>query len=105
MGRIVCCRKTWKEYNLSFLVTLGAGVLLSILTLARGITYLMENEPIVLWSFFFGLVLASILYIAQQVNEWTPKGIIAMILAAALAYFITVAEPSTAPDNYWFLLF
>ncbi len=103
LGRKEGWAKAWKEYNLSFLVTLGSGVLLSIFTLARGITYLMENEPIVLWSFFFGLVLASILYIAQQVNGWTPKGIIAMILAAALAYFITVAAPSTAPDNYGFL--
>lgn len=95
--------KAWKAYNLSFLFTLGIGILLSIFTLARGVTYLMENDPIVLWSFFFGLVLASILYIGQQITGWNIKAIIALILAAVLAYFITIAVPSTAPDNYGFL--
>lgn len=94
----------WKEYNLSFLLALGTGVLISILSFARIITYLLENEPIKLWSFFFGLVIASILYIGGQIKSWNWKAIVALIIGGIVSYYITIAEPSTSPDSYLFLL-
>lgn len=103
--------KTWKKqgfkmvvekYNLKFLISLFLGVAISILSLARVIKYLLETYPIILWSFFFGLVLASILYIGKQITKWSPTVIIALILGAAIAYFITVAVPTEAPDAWWF---
>jgi len=61
--------KTWKEYNLSFLLALGLGVATSILLLAKVIENLLESHPILVWSFFFGLVLASIVYIIKQLER------------------------------------
>jgi len=52
----------WKKLNGNFLLALFMGIFISVVSLAKVIKYLLENEPILLWSFFFGLVLASIIY-------------------------------------------
>lgn len=95
--------KAWKQYNLSFLLALGSGVLISILSFARIITYLLENQPILIWSFFFGLVIASILYIGGQIKNWNWRAFVALIFGVVISYYITIVEPTTSPDSYWFL--
>ncbi|MDP4952568.1 MAG: DUF368 domain-containing protein, partial [Flavobacteriales bacterium] len=47
----------WKEINGGFLAPLLAGIAISVLSLAKVISWMLENEPVLLWSFFFGLVL------------------------------------------------
>lgn len=83
----------WKEVNGNFLLALFIGVFVSILSLAKGIKWLLENEPVLLWSFFFGLVLASIIYIIKQISKWSIGSYIALFIAAGLAYFITTLNP------------
>ncbi|WP_282043991.1 DUF368 domain-containing protein [Winogradskyella flava] len=95
----------WKSINGNFLLALFSGIAISILSLAKLIKWLLHNEPILLWSFFFGLVLASILYIAKQINGWSAKIIIAIIATSILSYFITLAEPFASPDSPFYLLF
>ena len=95
----------WNNYNLSFLLFLFSGVLISILSLAKIITWLLTNHPILVWSFFFGLVLASILYVGKQITKWQIVTIVALILAAALSYFITLARPIGDTESTWFLFF
>lgn len=97
--------KAWKKYNLSFLLALGAGVIVSILSLARLIIWLLEHHPIAVWAFFFGLVVASVLYVGVQVTQWRFATILALVLASAASYLITIGEPITTPDNNWFLFF
>ncbi len=95
----------WKEYNIGFLIALFGGILISVLSLSKVISYLLEVHPILVWSFFFGLVIASILFVGKQITTWNGKVIIATILAIAFSYFITIAEPLGTPDSMWFLLF
>lgn len=97
--------KAWKKYNLSFLLALGAGVIVSILSLARLIIWLLEHHHIAVWAFFFGLVVASVLYVGVQVTQWRFATILALVLASAASYLITIGEPITTPDNNWFLFF
>lgn len=96
-------KKAWKQYNLSFLVALFTGVAISILSLAKIITFLLTEHPILVWSFFFGLVIASILYVGKQITSWNFKVIVSIIIAAAFAYAITLAKPIGTPDSTWFL--
>ena len=63
----------WKQLNGNFLLSLFVGIFVSIISLAKIIKHLLENEPILLWSFFFGLVSASIIYIGKQVVNWNFK--------------------------------
>lgn len=96
-------KKAWHHYNLSFLLALGSGVVISILSLARLIIWLLEHHPIAVWAFFFGLVVASILYVGVQVTRWRWITILALVVASAVSYLITIGEPITTPDNNWFL--
>ena len=64
---------------------------------------LLGQYPVLVWSFFFGLVIASIIYIAKQITNYSPKAIIALVLAAVLSYGITLAQPIADTQSIWFL--
>ncbi len=96
-------RNAWKGYNLSFLLAVFSGVFISILSLAKIISWLLTDYPIMVWSFFFGLVVASIVYVGNQISNWNFKIIFALILASILSYFITIADPVGSPESTWFL--
>jgi putative membrane protein len=98
-------KAAWTSINGSFLLSLFSGIAISILSLAKLIKWLLHNEPILLWSFFFGLVLASIFYIAKQIKGWSAKIVLAIIVTSILSYFITLAEPFASPDSPFYLLF
>jgi putative membrane protein len=89
----------WKQLNGNFLLSLFIGIFISFLSLAKAIKYLLENEPILLWSFFFGLVLASIIYIAKQISKWNFILIIIAVLGAFLAYYITTLNPLVSESS------
>ncbi|MAY52505.1 MAG: DUF368 domain-containing protein [Flavobacteriaceae bacterium] len=97
-------KTAWATYNLNFLVALFSGVFISLLSLSKVIKWLLEEHPILVWSFFFGLVIASILYVGKQITNWNVKVVIGLLIAAAFAYFITLAKPIGSPDSSWFLL-
>ncbi|MCB0472133.1 MAG: DUF368 domain-containing protein, partial [Flavobacteriaceae bacterium] len=93
----------WKAVNGNFLVVLLSGIATSFLSLAKLIRWLLENKPVLLWSFFFGLVLASIFYIARAIKKWNVLTGIMLILGALLAYYITVLPPmSNTVSSGWF---
>ncbi|MCF8461557.1 MAG: DUF368 domain-containing protein [Flavobacteriales bacterium] len=92
-------KATWKKTNASFLAVLLAGIFTSIISLAKGITFLLETYPILLWAFFFGLIVASSVIIGRQIKEWNVKTIGMMLIGAAVAFYITIAAPSQIPDG------
>lgn len=97
-------KKAWTQLNGNFLVSLLIGIFISILSLAKALKYLLENEPILLWSFFFGLVLASVIYIGKQLTKWNIVTFLILILGAALAYYITTLDPLVSENSSaWFL--
>lgn len=93
----------WKHINGSFLVTVLAGILTSLLSLARLMTYLLENHPIAIWSFFFGLILVSSPLILRDIRRWNPGAVIAFALGIVIAYTITVLSPTETPTNLLFI--
>ncbi|TCK66723.1 putative membrane protein [Winogradskyella wandonensis] len=98
-------KTAWTSINGSFLLALFSGVAISILSLAKAIKWLLVNEPILLWSFFFGLVLASVLYVAKQIKKWSFLVVVAIVITSIISYFITLAEPFASPDSPYYLLF
>uniref|UniRef100_UPI00404A25CA DUF368 domain-containing protein n=1 Tax=Flavobacterium sp. TaxID=239 RepID=UPI00404A25CA len=95
----------WRKINGGFLISLLSGIAISILSLAKIITYLLKNESIAVWSFFFGLVVASIFFIGKQIKQWNFKTILALTLAGIFSYYITIAKPIASPDSNIFLFF
>lgn len=92
-----------EEYNLKFLAALFLGVAISILSLAKLITYLLEEHPLLLWGFFFGLIVASIVYIGKQIKSYNLGVFIIGIAGIAISYYITIAEPLSAGASNWFI--
>jgi len=94
----------WKSINGNFLVSLLLGIAVSVISLSKLVKWLLENEPVLLWSFFFGLVLASIIYIGKQISTWNVTVIIALLIGAFLAFYVTTL-PAMVNSNSssWFL--
>lgn len=93
----------WKHINGNFLIILFAGIVTSFLSLSKVITYLLDTQPIQLWSFFFGLIVISALMVLREIKKWNVGVFIAILLGVAVAYFITSAVPSETPNEPWFL--
>ncbi len=98
-------RSIWRQVNGDFLLSLFIGIGVSVLTLMRLANYLLENAPILLWSFFFGLVLASILYIGKQIDRWKLVNVLAMLLAVVTAFYITKLTPADGTDDLVYVFF
>ncbi|MBO1884385.1 DUF368 domain-containing protein [Capnocytophaga sp. Marseille-Q4570] len=89
----------WKYINGSFFVALLSGIGISILSLAKIMKFLLENHPIMVWSFFFGLMVASVLFLMKEIERWNFGSIMVMLLAGAIAYIITVIPPLVNGSN------
>ena len=66
----------WKAINANFLLSIIAGIGISIFSLAKIITWLLTDHPILVWSFFFGLVLASTWFVSKDIKKWDWKTIL-----------------------------
>ena len=98
-------KSAWKQLNGNFLLSLFIGIFISVVSLSKVIKWLLENEPILLWSFFFGLVLASIIYIGKQITKWNVGSVSIMIFGAGLAYYITTLNPLVTENSSAFFFF
>lgn len=93
----------WNAINGNFLFSLVLGVAISVFSLAKIIIWLLTDHPIMVWSFFFGLVMASTWFVGKDIKEWNIKTIPAFLIGAAIAYYITVATPAQTPTNLLFI--
>jgi len=101
-GRIA---EAWRIANATFLLTLFAGILTSVFSLAKLITYLLEAHPIPVWSFFFGLILVSVHLVSKEIKHRSLSRLAALCLGVGFAYWITVAAPmqwSTSSTSLFF---
>jgi putative membrane protein len=95
-------KEFWNHINGSFLIVLFTGIIVSFISLAKVVTYLLDNHPILVWSFFFGLIVASAWLIGKSVKKWNPVKILGLIAGSCIAYFITVISPAEANETYWY---
>jgi putative membrane protein len=98
-------KSAWKQLNGAFLLSLFVGIFISIVSLAKAIKYLLDNEPVLLWSFFFGLVLASIIYVAKQITKWSFIAVLVLIIGAFTAYYITTLNPLVSDNSSLLFMF
>ncbi len=94
----------WDRLNGGFLLTLFAGIFTSLISLAVGVEYLLEHHPILLWSFFFGLILASVWLMGKQVGKWDIRSILGIVLGTIIAYYITTIAPTEGSQSWWYII-
>lgn len=96
-------KEFWGAVNGNFLLAVITGIAISFMSLAKLITFLLTNHPTMVWSFFFGLVLASTYYVSKRVSSWSATRILSFLIGAVFAFFITMASPAQTPEAYWFI--
>lgn len=95
----------WAQLNGNFLLALLSGIILSFVSFMRLAKYLIENEPVLIWSFFFGLIIASIYFVGKQITKWNIPVIIGLIFGAIIAFYISTLPSMATNENAYFLFF
>lgn len=96
-------RQALKSAPLAFIIPLGIGILTAIFTLAKGLSWLLENQPVAIWSFFFGLVMASAIMVGRRIDEWKLFTYISLFISAAGAYMLVALVPVNTPETLPFI--
>lgn len=91
----------WQHINGTFLLALFGGIMFSVFSLANLVTYALDVQPILVWSFFFGLVAASTLHLLRQVGHWTPARVVLLLLGVVIAIVVSHLKPAQLPDVWW----
>ncbi|MBR9831245.1 DUF368 domain-containing protein [bacterium] len=91
----------WAHINGSFLVALVLGIGISLVSMVKLIKYLLEVHPVLIWSFFFGLIVASAIFVAKTITKWNITNIIGLIGGTVLIYWITSIVPAATPNTWW----
>lgn len=93
----------WQHINGNFLIALFGGVLISLKTFAALIEVALANKPVWVWSFFFGLIIASVVLLVRHVPRWRLKDAFALIVGAAVVAGISVLSPGQLPGVWWIM--
>jgi len=97
--------KAFVDYtDLYFLVAVFTGVVIAIVSLARLFDYLFENYPVYIWSYFFGLVLASVYFVGKRIDKISVSVIVTFLIGTAIAVIISVLNPATENSNFFYLM-
>lgn len=93
----------WKHINGTFLVTLILGVGISLVSLANVISYLLEAHPVLIWSFFFGLIIASVWLVGKSISKWSPGAAVALVAGIAIAFYLSSLTSVAHVEGDWFI--
>lgn len=93
-----------KHTDLYFLISVFFGMIVSVVSLAKLLEFLFATYPVFVWSFFFGLILASVYYVGKTIEKWKISVIITFIIGAAFAVLISMLNPATQNDSFWYLI-
>lgn len=96
-------KEFWKHINGNFICSVLLGILISVLTLAKLMTYLLEMHPIQTWAFFFGLIVASSVFMLRDIKGWALKEILFLALGVVLGVTVCTLSPTNTPESLWFI--
>ncbi len=98
-------KAAWEQVNGNFLATLLAGIFTSVLLLVRPITWALHHEPVLIWSFFFGLIAASVFLCGKLVRNWNVGPWIGLVLGTAFAVAIGLMSAGSGSTSLIFFFF
>ena len=96
-------RKFLEYTHWRFLLPLVFGILLAVFSLSRVLSWLLQNQPVLIWSFFLGLILASVVTVSRRVENWLPLTWCSLLAGLVGIYLLVGLVPGATPDSYWFL--
>lgn len=96
-------KEFWKHINGNFLLSLFCGILVSVFSMANLMRHLLHNFPIQTWAFFFGLIVASSIFILKDIRNWKWFDVLTLVLGVVVGAVICTLSPTTTPDGLWFI--
>ncbi|MBW2116415.1 MAG: DUF368 domain-containing protein [Deltaproteobacteria bacterium] len=87
-----------------FLLSVGIGILTAVFSLSKVLSWLLHNQPVLIWSFFLGLILASVESVSRRTQAWRAPVWVSLIGGTAGAYFLVGLVPVSTPNDPWFLI-
>ena len=96
-------REFWKHINGGFLLSLIAGIGVSVVCLAGLMQMLLSQYPIQTWAFFFGLIVASSIFILRGISGWRVLDGGLLALGVVLGVVVCTLSPTQTPDALWFI--
>jgi putative membrane protein len=92
-------REAFENFPWKFLLALFLGIGAAILTMASVLHWALEEYPVYIWAFFFGLIVASIIVVRKRVKNWSFVNILAAVIAAVGAFVLVGSTPSETPHT------
>ena len=96
-------KEFWKNIHGSFLSSLAVGVILSILAFSKLMEYVIVHHPVQTWAFFFGIIIASSVYMLLGIKEKNIKDYITVAIGCIVGVIICTLSPTKTPDNMFFI--
>ena len=96
-------KEFWKHINGSFLLSLAIGIGVSVISLATVMQTLLSDFPIQTWAFFFGLIVASSIFILRGISGWSLRELLFLAGGIVLGVVICTLSPTQTPDALWFI--
>lgn len=96
-------KEFWRHINGGFLLSLVVGIGVSVISLATVMQTLLSDFPIQTWAFFFGLIVASSIFILRGISGWRLREILFLIGGILLGVTICTLSPTQTPDALWFI--
>lgn len=97
--------KEFVEYtDMVFLISVFGGAIVSIFTFARLLAYLFENYTVFVWSFFFGLILASVYFVGKTIEKINIPVILSFVIGTVIAVWVSLQNPATENDTFFYLM-
>ena len=95
----------WNKINGNFLLSLISGVLLSLLSFVKIFSILIQKYPLFIWSFFLGLILATLFVINRNIKKWNIVNFILIFIFAFLTILLSIINPSISENiNLFYIL-
>ena len=93
----------WKNVNGNFMLALFLGMGIGVMSLAKLTKYMLEQYPVPMWAFFFGLVLASVWFVLREVKKWKSAYFSLFAVGVVAGFLITILSPAETPESLWFI--
>ena len=92
-----------KRTDIKFLVTIAIGILAGMILTAIFLKKTLQSYEVYTWSFFIGLIMASVIYVMKRVNRLNVKNILLVLAGFAISFLLSIKSNPYSNDNFFYL--
>lgn len=93
-----------KNTDLFFLISITVGIFVSIFSLSILLEFLFETHKILVLSYFFGLIFASVFFVGKTIKKYSPLSIFLFLIGFLIAGGMVFISPSSSNSSFFFLI-